>query len=152
MTEKRSGWYQETALSQCYEIAVGRHFIPRRLINWFWRTTTRFRLVEYGYEKTASTSTLDGLFVRDYLSQTTFNLFEGAVRFAQSFERNEAKYDRFFVSVGKSDRRTADIRDPKQRSSGAGRGLRDSDGGSDDWSSDWCDGMHSWYSEMMDRD
>lgn len=56
MTAKRSGWYQETALSQCYEIAVGRRFIPRRLINWFWRTTTRFRLVEYGYEKTASTS------------------------------------------------------------------------------------------------
>lgn len=100
----------------------------------------------------ASISTLDGQFVRHYLSQTTFNLFEGAVRFAQSFERNEAKYDRFFVSVGKSDRRTADIRDLKQRSSGAGRGLRDSDGGSDDWSSDWCDGMHSWYSEMMDRD
>jgi hypothetical protein len=100
-------------------------------------------------------TTMDGRFVRHYLSHTTFNLFEGAIRFAEAFERNEGAYDRFFVSVGQGDRRIADNGDPKQLSSVADCGLRDSDGGSDDWSDgmhDWCDGMHSWYSEMMERD
>ena len=102
-----------------------------------------------------SLSIMDGRFVRHYLSHTTFNLFEGAVRFAEAFERNEGAYDRFFVSVGQGDRRIADDGDSKQLSSIADPGLRGTDGGSDDFSDgmhNWCDGMLNWYSEMMERD
>lgn len=99
-----------------------------------------------------SASLSDGRFVRHYLSHTTFNLFEGAIRFAQAFERNDGAYDRFFVSVGQGDRRMAADRVPKHLGSGPVRKSRDLNGGSDDWSSDWCDGMHTWYSEMIERD
>ena len=99
-----------------------------------------------------SFSISDGRFVRHYLSHTTFNLFEGATRFAQAFERDEGAYDRFFDSVGQGDRRGSDDRDPKQLGQVPARELPKPDGGSDDWRSGWCDGMDSWYSEMMERD
>lgn len=94
----------------------------------------------------------NGRSVRHYLSHTTFNLFEGAIRFAQAFECNEGAYDRFFVSVGKSDRSADDNSGPKQLGSLSERDLQASDDDSDDWKSDWCDGMHTWYEEMMERD
>lgn len=99
-----------------------------------------------------SFSITDGRFVRHYLSHTTFNLFEGAFRFAEAFKRNEGAYDRFFISVGQSNRRITDDGDREKIRSVANLGLHDSDGGPDDWRSDWCDGMDSWYSEMMERD
>ncbi|MEZ5646021.1 MAG: hypothetical protein R3E94_03255 [Burkholderiaceae bacterium] len=99
-----------------------------------------------------SHSFYEGRFVRHYLSHTTFNLFEGAIRFAQAFERNEGTYDRFFVSVGQSDRSADDNSYPKQLGSVSKFNIRESEDGSDDWQSDWCDGMHAWYKEMMERD
>lgn len=99
-----------------------------------------------------SHSFYDGRSVRHYLSHTTFNLFEGAIRFAQAFERNEGTYDRFFISVGKSNRSADDNRDSKQLDSLSNRDIRASESGSDDWKSGWCDGMHTWYEEMMERD
>lgn len=52
----------------------------------------------------------DSRFVRHYFSQTTFNLYEGILRFAESFMANEGNYDRFFKSVGQSDRRNDELK------------------------------------------
>lgn len=46
-----------------------------------------------------------GRVVRHALSHTTFNLFEGIVRFSKSFSNNEVDLDRFFVRQGSSDKR-----------------------------------------------
>lgn len=48
----------------------------------------------------------EGRVVRHYFSQTTFNLYEGIARFANSFMKEEGNYDAFFVSVGSRSRRT----------------------------------------------
>jgi hypothetical protein len=101
---------------------------------------------------TLSSCLTEGRLVRHYLSQTTFNLLEGAIRFAQAFERNDGDYDRFFVSVGQRDRRIADSDDPKYLGLASSQRFRKRDSGSDNWSSEWCDDMHTWYSEMMERD
>lgn len=45
-------------------------------------------------------------FVRHYFAHTTFNLYEGILRFAENFMTNEGNYDRYFKSVGQRDRRT----------------------------------------------
>lgn len=50
-----------------------------------------------------------GRIVRHYLSRTTFNLYEGVLRFSDSFLRNENSYDRFFNPVGSKDKRTTDL-------------------------------------------
>ncbi|MDP2228287.1 MAG: hypothetical protein Q8J78_12510 [Moraxellaceae bacterium] len=51
-----------------------------------------------------SVSLSEGRTVRHFLSQTKFNLYEGIDRFAKCFLSNEEDYDRFFKSVGSSDR------------------------------------------------
>ena len=51
-------------------------------------------------------SVTEGRLVRHYFSNTTFNLYEGVLRFADSFASDEGNYDRFFKSAGTSDRRT----------------------------------------------
>lgn len=51
----------------------------------------------------------DGIIVRHFLAKTTFNLYEGVARFAESFEKSEGGYERFFNPVGSRDRRTADL-------------------------------------------
>ena len=69
-----------------------------------------------------------GRIVRHYLSQTSFNLFEGVLRFSGSFVSNEGNYDRFFVAVGSKDKRTSDLikRLPAKASRGAdGNDLSD---------------------------
>jgi hypothetical protein len=55
-------------------------------------------------------STTVGRFVRHYLSHTTFNLYEGVLRFASSFISNEDDYDRFFKTTGSSDKRTVELK------------------------------------------
>ncbi|WP_263565211.1 hypothetical protein [Paucibacter sp. DJ1R-11] len=92
----------------------------------------------------------EGRLVRHFLSHTSFNLLEGIVRFAESFESDQGSYDRFFIPQGRRDRRTEDQRS-RVKEATARRKLGDVDGGSDDWQSDWCEGMHAWYDEMMDR-
>ena len=52
----------------------------------------------------------EGRVVRHYFSHTTFNLYEGILRFAESFMSDEDNYDRFFKSVGSSDRRTESLK------------------------------------------
>jgi len=74
-------------------------------------------------------------------------LYEGAIRFAEAFERNEGNYDRFFVSVGERDRRTAEQK-------AAAKACREDSGlywrGSGDDGME--QGMNAWYSEMLARD
>jgi hypothetical protein len=75
-----------------------------------------------------SNARTDGRVVLHYLSQTTFNLYEGIVRFAQAFERNQGAYDRFFTAVGQRDRRTEALKEAsKQRRDLARSGDEDFD-------------------------
>ena len=50
-------------------------------------------------------SLTQGRVVRHHLSFTTFNLYEGILRFAASFMSDEGDYDRFFKSVGRAKQR-----------------------------------------------
>lgn len=63
-----------------------------------------------------SVSLGEGRTVRHFLSQTRFNLYEGIDRFANCFLSNEENYDRFFVSVGSSDRATQEVKSRLLRS------------------------------------
>lgn len=47
----------------------------------------------------------EGKRVRHSLAHTTFNLFEGILRFSNSFVNNEDNLDRYFVPQGKRDKR-----------------------------------------------
>lgn len=67
----------------------------------------------------------DGRVVLHYLSHTTFNLFEGVVRFTRAFERNEGAYDRFFTTVGRGDRRTEALKDASKQRRELARGSDD---------------------------
>lgn len=55
-------------------------------------------------------SIAEGRVVRHYFAHTTFNLYEGILRFAASFMSDEGDYERFFKSVGSSDRRTEKLK------------------------------------------
>ena len=50
-------------------------------------------------------SLTEGRVVRHHLSLTTFNLYEGILRFAASFMSDEGDYERFFKSVGRAKQR-----------------------------------------------
>lgn len=52
----------------------------------------------------------DGRSVRHALAHTTFNLFKGICRFADSFVANEGNLDRYFVAVGRADKRTPELK------------------------------------------
>lgn len=58
------------------------------------------------YEK----SLTEGRTVRHSLAHTTFNLFEGVLRYARSFQSNEKDLDRYFVPQGSSDKRTEELK------------------------------------------
>lgn len=75
-------------------------------------------------------SVTEGRLVRHYFSHTTFNLYEGVLRFAGSFTANEGNYDRFFKSVGSSDRRTEEQKQEaaegkRSRAEGEANGMSD---------------------------
>jgi hypothetical protein len=50
-------------------------------------------------------SLTEGRVVRHYLAYTSFNLFEGVIRFSNSFLQNEPNLDQYFVPVGCKDKR-----------------------------------------------
>lgn len=52
----------------------------------------------------------DGRVVRHSLAHTTFNLLEGVLRFANSFQNNEEDLDRYFVPQGSTDKRTEELK------------------------------------------
>lgn len=51
-------------------------------------------------------SLTEGKVVRHSFAHTTFNLFEGVLRFSNSFLSNEENMERYFVPQGESDKRT----------------------------------------------
>jgi len=61
----------------------------------------------YSYLKHSLT---DGKVVAHFFAKTTFNLYEGVLRFASSFMSNEANYDRFFNAVGSRDKTNAELK------------------------------------------
>lgn len=52
----------------------------------------------------------EGITVRHSLAHTSFNLFEGVLRFCKSFDMNELSLERYFVPVGTSDKRTEELK------------------------------------------
>lgn len=56
-------------------------------------------------------SLTEGKVVRHSLAHTTFNLFEGILRFSNSFLNNEADLERYFVAQGSTDKRTDELRE-----------------------------------------
>jgi hypothetical protein len=63
----------------------------------------------------------DGVLVRHYLAHTNFNLYEGVIRFSNSFLQNEENYERYFVPVGSRDKRTDELK----VSAGSQKHIRD---------------------------
>ena len=51
-------------------------------------------------------SLTQGQVVRHTLAHTTFNLYEGILRFSDSFINNELNLDRYFIPQGEKDKRT----------------------------------------------
>lgn len=52
----------------------------------------------------------EGKMVQHFLAHTTFNLFEGILRFSKSLIENEMDLDRYFISQGRSDKRTEELK------------------------------------------
>lgn len=52
----------------------------------------------------------EGKMVQHFLAHTTFNLFEGILRFSKSFIENETDLERYFVAQGRSDKRTEELK------------------------------------------
>uniref|UniRef100_E6XLQ0 Uncharacterized protein n=1 Tax=Shewanella putrefaciens (strain 200) TaxID=399804 RepID=E6XLQ0_SHEP2 len=52
----------------------------------------------------------EGKMVQHFLAHTTFNLFEGILRFSKSFIENEADLERYFIPQGRSDKRTEELK------------------------------------------
>ncbi|MBB3231966.1 hypothetical protein [Halomonas stenophila] len=52
----------------------------------------------------------EGEMVHHFLAHTTFNLFEGMLRFSKSFIENEVNLDRYFIPQGRSDKRTEELK------------------------------------------
>ncbi|MBB3048974.1 hypothetical protein FHR99_003248 [Litorivivens lipolytica] len=71
--------------------------------------------------------------VAHYLAHTTFNLFEGLLRFSESFINNESDLDRYFEAQGSKDkrnemlRRQGQVRDAERRRLKAERDYYDPD-------------------------
>ncbi len=56
-------------------------------------------------------SSIDGKEVRHSLAHTTFNLYEGILRFSASFLNNERDLNRYFMPQGSSDKRTNEFKE-----------------------------------------
>lgn len=56
-----------------------------------------------------------GKVVRHTLSHTTFNLFEGLIRFTTSFMNNEKNLNRYFVPQGEKDKRTEHLKQQRKQ-------------------------------------
>lgn len=62
-----------------------------------------YSLYEYGAS--------EGRIVRHALAHTTFNLYEGILRFSNSFTNDEENLDKYFVPVGSQDKRTTELKE-----------------------------------------
>ena len=79
----------------------------------------------------AQESITEGRVVRHHFAHTTFNLYEGILRFAISFMSDEENYDRFFESVGSRDRRTREQKQEAEKKRRLSLAEREPDGLSD---------------------
>ena len=59
-------------------------------------------------------SSSEGREVRHFLAHTTFNLYEGILRFSTSFLSNEGDLERYFVPQGSTDKRTDELKERAQ--------------------------------------
>jgi hypothetical protein len=116
------GWIPLRLISKQYRIAL-THCNDTQTANIFFRKngvdlqiiTERRASMPKVYSR-VSYSLAEGRLVRHFLSQTTFNLYEGISRFATCFLSNDPNLDRFFKSVGSSERATQEVKNRVLRS------------------------------------
>lgn len=70
-------------------------------------------------------SLTEGKVVRHSLAHTTFNLFEGVLRFSISFLNNESDLERYFSRQGSSDRRTDELKEQSRYRKTTGNEMSD---------------------------
>ena len=141
-------WYRNTyraILAKCNETQTARISVRKNGIDL--QLLPDRQQIPRAFSKLPTGAFNEGRTVRHNLSHTTFNLFEGIVRFAEAFESNSGEYDRFFIPVGQVDRRSEMLKkmsEERQRT----KYVDDYATGMEDWDS----GMFIWYDEMMGRD
>jgi len=120
---RKTGWIPLKPVSKQYRIAA-THCNRTQTANIFFRKNGVDLQILPGlpHSRPGSFSKInislsEGRVVRHFLSQTTFNLYEGISRFATSFLANEDNYDRFFKSVGSSDRARQEVKNRAHDSS-----------------------------------
>ena len=112
---ERKGWVRLRATTNIHTHIYGYHNGKDRANIWLRRHGIDLQVLEgfrkempaWGADRDVMLS--EGKVVRHFLSQTTFNLFEGVLRFSDDFEAGEDDYDRFFRSVGSKSRVTEDL-------------------------------------------
>lgn len=133
---RKTGWTPLKPVSKQYRIAAS-HCNKTQTANIFFRKNGVDLQILAGLPSSRpgnfsniNISLSEGRVVRHFLSQTTFNLYEGINRFAISFLANEGNYDRFFKPVGSSDRATQEVKN-RVHDSGS-ESLRDALAGCED--------------------
>ncbi|MFV3406441.1 hypothetical protein ACNFIC_21195 [Pseudomonas sp. NY15463] len=110
------GWIPQKASQRMYRNVLARANETRTAYIFVRRNGIDIKVVEgvadevlrpYGL---CNSSLSEGRVVRHSLAHTTFNLFEGVLRFCKSFDGNETDLDRYFVAVGDSDKRTEELK------------------------------------------
>lgn len=71
-----------------------------------------YDLVPYSLYKYGAS---EGRVVRHALAHTTFNLYEGILRFSNSFTHDEQNLDKYFVPVGEKDKRTIELKQKAEK-------------------------------------
>lgn len=111
-----SGWIPLKPVSKQYQIGV-THCTYTQTANIYFRANGVDLQIMSGRRASTpkpfsrvSFSVGEGRVVRHFLSQTTFNLYEGIARFADSFLSNERNLDRYFKSVGSRDKATQEVK------------------------------------------
>lgn len=109
----QSGWVS-LGHGKNIKALCGFHNGSERAHIWFTNRSVRFEILDEPDPLPAP-----GSFVRPkpessrqvmhHFSKTTFNLYEGVARFAESFQKDDGGYDRFFKSVGSKSRQPPEM-------------------------------------------
>ena len=97
--------------SQIAYIFVRRNGVDLRL----YKATGNEEIKPYSFFQSSS---LETALVRHSLAHTTFNLYEGILRFATDFINNESSLERYFVPQGAADKRTEKLKFVAKQSRG----------------------------------
>lgn len=113
---RNMGWIPQKASQRMYRNVLARANETRTAYIFVRRNGIDIKVVEGVADELlrpyslCNCSLSEGRVVRHSLAHTTFNLFEGVLRFCKSFDGNETDLDRYFVAVGDSDKRTEELK------------------------------------------